>query len=64
MRDVNRIKPIMEEMTKMWEKHPDMRLGQLMCNILGQVDSQFNRDPFYVEDDEFIEMIKEIPWLK
>ena len=64
MRDPNRIEPIMEELTKMWKKHPDMRLGQFLCNILGEADTVTNRDPFYVEDDEIIDVFKEIPWLK
>ena len=54
----------MEELTKMWKKHPDMRLGQFLCNILGEANTVINRDPFYVEEDEIIDVFKEIPWLK
>lgn len=64
MRDPNRIEPIMAELTEMWKKQPDMRLGQFLCNILGEADTVTNRDPFYVEDDEIIDLFKEIPWLK
>lgn len=51
MRDPNRISKILDSIKKIWEKYPDMRLGQLICNVL--------RDPtlYYVEDDELVEFL-------
>lgn len=51
MRDPNRISKVLDSIKKIWEKYPDMRLGQLICNVL--------RDPtlYYVEDDELVEFL-------
>ena len=56
MRDPNRIEPTLEEVKKYWEKHPDLRLGQIICNF-GRALGMF--DPFYMEDDILLEMLKE-----
>lgn len=53
MRDIDRIKPFMEELTKLWERVPDQRFGQLISNVLR------NRDPFYIEDDAAMKCFKE-----
>lgn len=52
MRDPNRIGPILEGIKKVWEENPDMRLGQLLCNVM--------RDPalYYVEDDQLVRMLE------
>lgn len=34
-----------------WSKVPDLRFGQLMVNFF---QKEFNSDPFYVEDLEFL----------
>lgn len=47
MRDPERIDEILEEIKAIWKRHPDMRLGQLLVNLL---DPSPNR-LFYVEDD-------------
>ena len=53
MRDPNRISKVLDSIKKIWEKYPDMRLGQLICNVL--------RDPtlYYVEDDELVEFLNQ-----
>lgn len=51
MRDVNRIEPMFAELKKVWEKHPDLRLGQLICNIVPEDKL------YYVEDDIMQEKI-------
>lgn len=33
-RDPNRIKPIIELLEELWERHPDQRLGQLFSNYV------------------------------
>lgn len=51
MRDPKRIKPFLKEFEKLWNEVPDWRFGQLVVNLLGT-------DPFYIEDDEALEIIK------
>ena len=34
MRNPQRIAPIMERLTKLWEKYPDLRFGQMVENII------------------------------
>lgn len=48
MRDAKRIRPLLDELAKIWERHPDMRLGQLLVAANG------NQDPFHVEDADLI----------
>lgn len=49
MRDPKRIGPIMSLLQKYWEKHPDLRLGQVIANL---TPPYLGNDPFYMEDDE------------
>lgn len=52
MRDPKRIDKILKEISDIWHKNPDLRLGQLICNVV--------RDPalYYVEDEMLVEAIK------
>jgi uncharacterized protein YihD (DUF1040 family) len=52
MRDPTRIPRILARLQAVWEKHPDMRLGQLIVNAAGV-------DPFYIEDEKLAYMIEE-----
>jgi uncharacterized protein YihD (DUF1040 family) len=55
MRDLKRIPEILDGIKKIWEEHPDLRLGQLISNMS-------DRSPwplFYIEDDELIERMEE-----
>ena len=52
MRNPGRIKIICEQLASIWQELPDWRLSQLMSNILA------TKDCFYMEDNEFIEYIK------
>lgn len=47
MRDPDRIPKVLREIEKLWKKHPDWRLGQLIYNIPG-------RDPFHIEDYDLV----------
>lgn len=60
MRDPKRIDECMDALKKLWEKYPDMRMGQLMSNILTEYYSQTNCDPFFLEDDRFIKFIENL----
>lgn len=54
MRNPNRIEPFLAEIAKLWHEVPDWRFGQLICNI------PFDRDPFFMEEDEFLGCIKKM----
>lgn len=53
MRDPNRIDAIIWEIAAIWHDHPDLRLGQLICNI---VDESVL---YYIEDEEMLRCLKE-----
>ena len=58
MRDPARIKPFMQKLAHMWQRHfPDLRFGQLMSNFLGFVVAETHRDIFYIEDDEMEKLV-------
>jgi uncharacterized protein YihD (DUF1040 family) len=52
MRDPKRIDIVLSEIREIWQQNPDLRLGQLLCNVL--------RDPmlYYVEDEQLVEYLK------
>ena len=52
MRDVNRIEPMLEELKCVWEQYPDLRLGQLICDIVPE------DKPYYIEDNLMIKQIR------
>lgn len=53
MRDPSRIDKVIAEVLALWKRYPDLRLGQLLCNVL--------RDPalYYAEDADLIAALKE-----
>lgn len=51
-RDIRRIEPLIKEFKALWEKHPDLRFGQLVCNIMPE------NKLYYVEDDIMLDRIK------
>ena len=52
MRDINRIDLILDRLKTLWKKYPDLRLGQLILNVL--------QDPvlYYIEDEELINLLE------
>lgn len=58
MRDPKRIQGFCNRLARAWEVLPDWRFGQLMMNVLGQMNFD-GRDPFFPEDDEMIEYIEQ-----
>ena len=64
MRDPKRIDKFCWRLAEAWKKVPDWRFGQLMSNILGEYYSQTKMDPFFVEDDEFMEFIEKLMGVK
>ena len=52
MRPINRISNVLDRLGKIWEKYPDLRLGQLLLNCFS--------DPllYYIDDDKLIESLE------
>lgn len=53
MRDPKRIDVILQEISNIWHKYPDMRLGQLIGNVLE------GPSLYYVEDSGLINALKD-----
>lgn len=51
MRDVNRIPQILDDLKKIWELTPDIRLGQLLLNAVDHDEKTL----FYIEDQDLID---------
>ena len=54
MRNPERIKVILQEIDAIWHKYPDMRLGQLIGNVLE------GPSLYYVEDDSLVKALKDV----
>jgi hypothetical protein len=54
MRDPKRIDVILQEISNIWHKYPDMRLGQLIGNVLE------GPNLYYVEDDGLVNALKDM----
>ena len=60
MRDNNRIPEFTKELERIWMQcYPDWRFGQLMINFLNYVASEYNHDPFFIEETEMLKYLKE-----
>ncbi len=63
MRDPDRIALILEELGNFWTKYPDLRLGQILVIMnAGSRDKRelpLDNDVFNLEDDEFLNTLKE-----
>jgi len=55
MRDPERIDVIINKLRQVWKTYPDLRLCQLVVNVLTQ--SSEMTDPFYLEDDKFFDIL-------
>ena len=51
MRDPDRISDVLDRLKEIWLKYPDLRLGQLIGNVL--------QDPvlYYIEDKELVDRL-------
>ena len=58
MRDPNRIDKFCLDLAKIWHEVPDWRFGQLMINIMSHYITEYGRDAFYVEDDNFMKWMQ------
>ena len=57
MRNPDRIPKILKELEKFWEQVPDWRLGQVISNF--SYELMGNNDPFYMEDKDLLEILKQ-----
>jgi len=55
MREKERIERILNLLREIWEIEPDLRLGQILVNAA----SSFEVNPFYFEDSDLEESLKE-----
>lgn len=53
MRDPKRIDVVLEKIRKAWKKYPDLRLMQLLLNVLG------DGDHYHLEEDELLAALDE-----
>ena len=51
MRDPDRIPIILNQIEMLWEKYPDLRLGQLLLTI------ESEEGLFYIEDEELVDRL-------
>lgn len=51
-RQAARIPQLINRLFRLWQKNPTMRLGQLIGNVIPEMDL------YYVEDDELIERLE------
>lgn len=58
MRDIERIKPLIERLEKLWLENPDFRLGQLIMGITRTGET--NPKLFNMEDDEFLKKLNDL----
>jgi hypothetical protein len=58
MRNIERIKPLIGRLEKLWLENPDFRLGQLIMGITQTGET--NPKLFSMEDDEFLKMLNEL----
>lgn len=52
MRDPERIDKVLAAVGNVWKQYPDLRLGQLLCNVL--VDPAL----YYIEDDRLVKVVE------
>jgi hypothetical protein len=51
-RDPKRIAPLLARLAVVWERHPDLRLSQIISNTFG------GDDTYYVEDAAYLKAIE------
>lgn len=54
MRDPKRIPLILDELKGIWASFPDLRLGQLIGNLM-----LAEEELYYVDDEQFIKLIRD-----
>lgn len=57
MRNPDRIPEILKELEDFWKQVSDWRLGQVISNF--SYELMGNNDPFYMEDKDLLEILKQ-----
>lgn len=57
MRDPKRIPEMLKELEEFWKQVPNWRLGQVISNF--SYELMGNNDPFYMEDKDLLEILKQ-----
>lgn len=52
---------ILDALAEIWQSHPDLRLGQLICAVAAVWDREGSTDPFYMPDDFLFKMLPPKP---
>lgn len=61
MRNPERIESIIACLRGIWYQVPDWRFGQLLSNLLHAMYEEGNGlDPFFMEDDRFVDLVNRI----
>lgn len=58
MRDPKRIADFEKIFYQLWNSVPDWRFGQLLCNLYGFMYEKSGKDPFFIEDDKGLELLR------
>lgn len=53
-RSTKRIEPTFDAIRKLWYQYPDLRLGQLLENVIPE-----GKDLFYVEEEDLVQYIED-----
>lgn len=56
MRNPERIPETLKELEEFWKQVPNWRLGQVISNFSYELTG--NNDPFYMEDTDLLELLK------
>lgn len=56
MRNPERISEVLKELEEFWKQVPNWRLGQVISNF--SYELMGNNDPFYMEDTDLLELLK------
>ena len=57
MRNPERIPEISKELEEFWKQNPNWRLGQIIANLNYEIMG--GNDPFYLEDTDLLELLKQ-----
>ena len=57
MRNPERIPEVLKELEEFWKQNPDWRLGQVISNLHYEIMG--SNDPFYMEDKDLLELLKQ-----
>ena len=60
MRNIERIKPFMNKVVALWEKHQDLRFQQFLVWLLSKANEIDNSDQFFWEEDKWEQIFEKI----